>query len=210
MNSTILPHCLTRGFLRYEDRHEGDLSGAHLNPSVVKELLGKQHYDSFRNMTEIMVHNAIHWGVRGDFAQWSSANGLSSFREHSSISVGQGANGAIVEQTQFSIFTTQISTDCGGLGNSNETRGAQSTMESHLAYLLKVHLWTTNLTSWSWGQNRLYLTQCRPILGLSAIFTERNSSCTDGHIVSKEKADLMNILGVINIYPQTHSMRKIN
>lgn len=75
MNSTTLPHCLSRGFLNYEDRSDGTIDGDHLQPSVVEDILGKPHYDRMRHKSEYWLHNAIHWGLRGDFAQWSSANG---------------------------------------------------------------------------------------------------------------------------------------
>lgn len=77
LNSTVEPHCLSRGFIRYEDREVGSISGAHVKPSMIEALLAQPHYDAFRNMTEYAVHNAVHWALRGDFAQWSSANGLS-------------------------------------------------------------------------------------------------------------------------------------
>ncbi len=75
MNSTVFPHCLARGFIRYEDKSDGSVSGAHVQPSVVERLLEQPHYFPLANMTEYEVHNAIHWGLRGDFSQWSSANG---------------------------------------------------------------------------------------------------------------------------------------
>lgn len=76
MNSTVLPHCLSRGFIRYEDRSNGSISGDHVKPSMIERLLKEQHYWDFREKMEYVVHNAIHWGLRGDFAQWSSANGM--------------------------------------------------------------------------------------------------------------------------------------
>jgi tyrosinase len=76
MNSTILPHCLARGFIRFEDKSDGAISGDHVQPNNIVRLMEQQHYFQLGNFTEYEVHNAIHWGLRGDFAQWSSANGM--------------------------------------------------------------------------------------------------------------------------------------
>ena len=68
-------HCLSRGFYHYENQEPGKISGLHVRPEVIEELESVAHYDEFRNRTEFMVHNGIHWGIGGDFERWSSANG---------------------------------------------------------------------------------------------------------------------------------------
>ena len=68
-------HCLSRGFYHYENQEPGKISGLHVRPEVIEELESVAHYDEYRNRTEFMVHNGIHWGIGGDFERWSSANG---------------------------------------------------------------------------------------------------------------------------------------
>ncbi|RDW79812.1 hypothetical protein BP6252_04450 [Coleophoma cylindrospora] len=73
-NKTKLPHCLTRGFKNYQTEELGSLFGEQFKPFEMGRLITAQTYDHFREMIEWTVHNAMHWGVRGDFGQDSAAN----------------------------------------------------------------------------------------------------------------------------------------
>ncbi|KAF2169475.1 hypothetical protein M409DRAFT_65119 [Zasmidium cellare ATCC 36951] len=85
MNSTIQRHCLARGFIRYEDKADGHISGNHVRPSAVARLLDQEHYYHLNNATQWEMHNAIHWGLRGDFSQWSSANDPIFYLHHAQL-----------------------------------------------------------------------------------------------------------------------------
>jgi len=74
-DGVISPHCISRRFYHFEKQVEGQISGEHIAPAVIGALENAKDYDSFRNSSEFMLHNSIHWGVGGDFERWSSPNG---------------------------------------------------------------------------------------------------------------------------------------
>jgi tyrosinase len=73
----ILPHCLSRGFTHYETQDLGAISGFWFSPESMGRLKRTQDYDIFRDMMEKTSHNALHWGINGDFGTFSAANGMS-------------------------------------------------------------------------------------------------------------------------------------
>ncbi|KAK0101316.1 hypothetical protein ONS95_006493 [Cadophora gregata] len=84
-NGTVSPHCLSRGFTYYETGKKGAISGEHLRPEDIEGLMQERHYNGFRNMTEYLLHNALHWGLHGDFSQWSSANDPIFYLHHAQL-----------------------------------------------------------------------------------------------------------------------------
>lgn len=74
-NRKTHPHCLSRGFINFETKQLGSLSGVYLSPEKIGQLDVAPDYDTFRVGIEDRSHNAMHWGIRGDFGQYSAANG---------------------------------------------------------------------------------------------------------------------------------------
>ncbi|KAK4955267.1 hypothetical protein LTR10_007462 [Elasticomyces elasticus] len=68
-------HCLNRVFRHYENHTLGSISGQHLRPASIRWISKKPTYDGFRNATEILAHNSLHWGFHGDFSSNAAANG---------------------------------------------------------------------------------------------------------------------------------------
>ena len=68
-------HCLKRVFRHYEDHTLGSISGQHLKPAAIDWIGRKPTYDGFRNATEVLAHNSLHWGFHGDFSSNAAANG---------------------------------------------------------------------------------------------------------------------------------------
>lgn len=69
------PHCLSRSFYHFEDDEKGSISSYWIQPAMLQQLSQQPTYDALRNFTEYTAHNAIHWGIKGDFGLTSSANG---------------------------------------------------------------------------------------------------------------------------------------
>jgi tyrosinase len=69
------PHCLSRGFINFDTKELGSLSGYYFRPEAMGTLSRAPDYDTFRAAVETTSHNAMHWGIRGDFGQYSAANG---------------------------------------------------------------------------------------------------------------------------------------
>ena len=68
-------HCLSRNFLHRETNETGAISGWNVRPDIMIVWAGHPTFDSSRNFTESIARNAIHSGVRGDFGEYSAANG---------------------------------------------------------------------------------------------------------------------------------------
>jgi tyrosinase len=68
------PHCLGRGFLDAETLERGKLSGTWFSPERIGEVTRSETYFEFEKRLENTAHNALHWGIRGDFSSMTSAN----------------------------------------------------------------------------------------------------------------------------------------
>lgn len=68
-------HCLSRGFINADTMEEGSMSGYWLRPDAMGRVSRAADYDTFRNALEFTAHNGLHWSIRGDFAEYSAANG---------------------------------------------------------------------------------------------------------------------------------------
>jgi hypothetical protein len=62
-------------FLHRETNETGAISGWNVRPDIMIVWAGHPTFDSSRNFTESIARNAIHSGVRGDFGEYSAANG---------------------------------------------------------------------------------------------------------------------------------------
>lgn len=68
------PHCLGRGFLSFETNETGKISGEWFSPERIADVTRSKTYLEFEKRLEYTAHNALHWGVRGDFSSMTSAN----------------------------------------------------------------------------------------------------------------------------------------
>lgn len=80
-----LPHCLSRAFHHFETGESGSLSGTWFSPENLGELKRAKSYADFEEKIEGMVHNALHWGIRGDFSTMTAANEPLFWLHHASI-----------------------------------------------------------------------------------------------------------------------------
>jgi tyrosinase len=68
------PHCLGRAFKNFDTKESGKLSGAWFSPETMGEVKRSNTFAEFEEKLEGTVHNALHWGIRGDFSSMSAAN----------------------------------------------------------------------------------------------------------------------------------------
>lgn len=74
-NGDVQPHCLGRGFVHFMTGKQGVLFGEWFSPEQIGELKRSKDYDSMRHTLENSLHNVLHWGIKGDFASITAANG---------------------------------------------------------------------------------------------------------------------------------------
>lgn len=67
-------HCLGRGFVHADTSEMGKLSGTWFSPESIAEMTRSDGYFEFEKRLENTAHNALHWGIRGDFSSMTSAN----------------------------------------------------------------------------------------------------------------------------------------
>ena len=66
-----LPHCLSRGF-RDDAGNLGHMSGSDVSPASIEEALQLGDYESFVVALEKRVHDAIPFGIGGDFETFTA------------------------------------------------------------------------------------------------------------------------------------------
>jgi tyrosinase len=67
------PHCLSRGFLHGELLNER--FGARVRPDALEAILDEPDYSVFNLKLEEGPHDAVPFGVRGDFSRETASNG---------------------------------------------------------------------------------------------------------------------------------------
>jgi tyrosinase len=72
------PHCLSRGF-RDLDGNLGHIDGSDITPESIEEVLSLKDYESFVTLMESRVHDAIPYGISGDFETFTAPYGKSTF-----------------------------------------------------------------------------------------------------------------------------------
>lgn len=68
------PHCLSRGF-RDLDGNLGHIDGHDISPESIEEVLNLGDYESFVALVESRVHDAIPFGIGGDFETFTAPYG---------------------------------------------------------------------------------------------------------------------------------------
>lgn len=69
-----LPHCLSRGF-RDLDGSIGHIDGSDITPESIEEVLSLDDYEKFVALMESRVHDAIPYGISGDFETFTAPYG---------------------------------------------------------------------------------------------------------------------------------------
>jgi tyrosinase len=72
------PHCLSRGF-RDLDGNLGHIDGSDITPASIEGILSLKDYESFVTLMESRVHDAIPYGISGDFETFTAPYGKSTF-----------------------------------------------------------------------------------------------------------------------------------
>lgn len=70
------PHCLSRGFRDLEGKM-GHIDGTEITPEGIEEVLGTEGYELFVTLMESRVHDAIPYGISGDFETFTAPYGKS-------------------------------------------------------------------------------------------------------------------------------------
>jgi tyrosinase len=65
------PHCLSRGF-RTDDGRLGAMDGSLISPESIEEVLSIETYEDFVASMESRVHDAIPFGISGDFETFTA------------------------------------------------------------------------------------------------------------------------------------------
>ena len=68
------PHCLSRGF-RDLDGNLGHIDGHDITPESIEEVLSFEDYEGFVTLMESRVHDAIPYGISGDFETFTAPYG---------------------------------------------------------------------------------------------------------------------------------------
>jgi len=68
------PHCLSRGF-RDDAGNLGHINGHDISPESIEEVLSLGDYESFVTLMESRVHDAIPFGIAGDFETFTAPYG---------------------------------------------------------------------------------------------------------------------------------------
>lgn len=69
------PHCLSRGF-RDLDGSLGHIDGSDITPESMEEVLSSETYEDFVKLMESRVHDAIPYGISGDFETFTAPYGM--------------------------------------------------------------------------------------------------------------------------------------
>jgi tyrosinase len=69
----ISPHCLSRNFRN--DTSTGHFTGAFIRPDIMEEILEEKDLLEFNLQLEDAPHNAIPYGIRGDFLSFNAPAG---------------------------------------------------------------------------------------------------------------------------------------
>jgi tyrosinase len=69
-----LPHCLSRGFRDLEG-NLGHIDGSDITPESIEEVLSVEGYEPFVTLMESRVHDAIPYGISGDFETFTAPYG---------------------------------------------------------------------------------------------------------------------------------------
>lgn len=69
------PHCLSRGF-RNDEGESGHIDGHDLRPDSIEEVLSQDKYEDFVRLMESRVHDAIPFGIAGDFETFTAPYGM--------------------------------------------------------------------------------------------------------------------------------------
>lgn len=70
------PHCLSRGFRDLEGKM-GHIDGGEITPESIEEVLSTDRYEEFVTLIESRVHDAIPYGISGDFETFTAPYGES-------------------------------------------------------------------------------------------------------------------------------------
>lgn len=68
------PHCLSRGF-RDDAGNLGVMDGQAISPDSINEVLALENYEDFVKVMEARVHDAIPFGIGGDFETFTAPYG---------------------------------------------------------------------------------------------------------------------------------------
>jgi tyrosinase len=151
------PHCLSRGF-RDLDGNLGHIDGSDITPESIEEVLGLEDYESFVTLMESRVHDAIPYGISGDFETFTAPYGESNFLV---IKLR-----LTVVKTHYSSYTIRNWIGFGGCGSNASLRKEcyptevtkngilsrwlawtiYSTIEGSLPILQSEKLWTRRVT----------------------------------------------------------------
>lgn len=69
-----MPHCLSRGFRDLEG-NMGHIDGNDIRPESIEEVLSVGEYEQFVTLMESRVHDAIPYGISGDFETFTAPYG---------------------------------------------------------------------------------------------------------------------------------------
>ncbi|KAK5737665.1 hypothetical protein LTR17_006527 [Elasticomyces elasticus] len=78
------PHCLSRGF-RDLDGSLGHIDGHDISPESIEEVLSLTEYESFVTLMESRVHDAIPFGIGGDFETFTAPYDPLFFLHHTQL-----------------------------------------------------------------------------------------------------------------------------
>ncbi|TKA52283.1 hypothetical protein B0A55_13183, partial [Friedmanniomyces simplex] len=78
------PHCLSRGFRDLEG-NLGHIDGHDISPESIEEVLGLNEYESFVALMESRVHDAIPFGIGGDFETFTAPYDPLFFLHHTQL-----------------------------------------------------------------------------------------------------------------------------
>lgn len=122
------PHCLSRGFKHFETKELGKISGYWFRPEQMGELKTEPTYIRFEDKIEGMMHNSLHWGVRGDFSSMTAANEPLFFLHHTKID-------KLWWQWQSEDFDFRKTEYEGVSFNTTEGRARQGTIHDTLEFM---------------------------------------------------------------------------
>ncbi|KAK0934150.1 hypothetical protein LTR29_014264 [Friedmanniomyces endolithicus] len=78
------PHCLSRGF-RDQEGNLGHIDGHEISPESIEEVLGLDEYEKFVALMESRVHDAIPFGIAGDFETFTAPYDPLFFLHHTQL-----------------------------------------------------------------------------------------------------------------------------
>ncbi|KAK0264910.1 hypothetical protein B0A54_16166 [Friedmanniomyces endolithicus] len=78
------PHCLSRGF-RDQEGNLGHIDGHEISPESIEEVLSLNEYEKFVALMESRVHDAIPFGIAGDFETFTAPYDPLFFLHHTQL-----------------------------------------------------------------------------------------------------------------------------